>query len=339
MSSLKRTRSWAWAGECVDYPRPAKQTAASRQERPSPSDHQFAGDANTHKYTWGALEASDVPLFFSDEADAICQFWEENINDNKNNPPQWTTAQTNPLIRDCLWDERRNLDGFDGYTEEEHGAVVPTIEEQSWIGLEDPQHSTLSATHPLSTPEALDSAASSDYVTPKKKNMACLESARTERTPLLVRHRADATTVLLSTTEEAAVLDSRHALILNELRTAAKSLRLEFFVSGDMAICPHKSSTRNDLKAEINVYGNRSDIVSVSLILSGAGIYLQEPDQLDPSVHYHNPHVLSWEDQDVTPRFRGVLPSVEAKFETVVEQILDKPEEHRLTPSSHKTLG
>ena len=69
-----------------------------------------------------------------------------------------------------------------------------------------------------------------------------------------------------------------------------------------------------------------TDIASVSSILSDAEIFLQEPEQLDPFTTYRNPHVLSWEVEDVTPRFRRMLPSVEAEFENAVEGILDESE-------------
>ena len=137
-----------------------------------------------------------------------------------------------------------------------------------------------------------------------------------------MRHRADATTVLLSTMEEVAVLDSGHAHVLNMLRAATTSLRLELLVSGDRANSPNKGGTRVNFTAEIIVYGNNIDMASVSSILSGARMFLQEPEQLDPSATYRNPHVLSWDDQDDTPRFRRILPSVEAEFENVVEGIL-----------------
>lgn len=127
--------------------------------------------------------------------------------------------------------------------------------------------------------------------------------------------------------EEVAVLDKRRALDLNTLRGAAVSLRLELLVSRDRAVYAHKSSTLNEFKAEINVYGNNNDMATVSSLLSDAGIYLQEPEQLAPAANYRNPHVLSWEDEDVTPRFQRALPSVEASFENAVERILCEPKE------------
>lgn len=127
--------------------------------------------------------------------------------------------------------------------------------------------------------------------------------------------------------EEVAVLDVRHGLVLNTLRAASVSLRLELLVSGDLAVYPHNGSTRNEFKAEINVYGNSNDMAIVASLLSDAGIYLQEPEQLAPAANYRNPHVLLWDNQDVTPRFQRALLSLEASFENAVERILDEPKE------------
>lgn len=127
--------------------------------------------------------------------------------------------------------------------------------------------------------------------------------------------------------QEVGVLDMRHALVLNKLRAAAVSLRLELLVSGDLASYPHKSSILNEFKADINVYGNSNDMATVGSLLSDAGMYLQEPEQLAPAANYRNPHVLSWEDQDVTPRFERALASVEASFENAVGRILDETKE------------
>lgn len=126
--------------------------------------------------------------------------------------------------------------------------------------------------------------------------------------------------------EEVAVLDTHHTQILKRLRGAFTSLRLELLMSRRLANHPQNGVARNNFTADINVYGNFDDVASLNSILSDAGIFLQEPEQSDPSVTYRNPHVLSWDDQDGTPRFRSMLPSVEAHFENTVEGILEELE-------------
>ena len=159
MSSLKRTRAEEWS----ENPRPAKKIAPSLHEWPLQSDHQFAGDVSTYKHSRGTPEANGVPLLVSDET---CEPWDENRLYKWNQPLQWTTDQTSPLFRDWLWDGRKPLDGFDGYTGEEHNAADPFIKEQHWNGLGTPLCFPPPATHPLSTPEALDSVAFSEFTTP-----------------------------------------------------------------------------------------------------------------------------------------------------------------------------
>ncbi|KAA6406608.1 MAG: hypothetical protein FRX48_09540 [Lasallia pustulata] len=334
--------------EWTENPRLAKQTAA---------DYQFSADVNSHRYTWDTPEAYDTSLLASDEAAALCEPWAENITNKRDNPPQRTTAETHSLYGDCPWDGMAPPAGLDGYTHEEaHKEADPIIRGQFWNGFGAPPYAAPLATHPLSTPEAPDSATISEFSTPtparfikkdppptelyfgtivdaqiapfngSKKHGSCLEAARRERSPLPMRHRAGATTVLSSRMEEVAILDTRHAQVLNTLRATASSLQLELLVSGDRAKRPHNGATRNNFTAEINFYGNMTDIVSVSSILSEAGIFLQEPEQLDPSTIYRNSHILSWEVQDVTPCFRRMLPSVAAEFEKAVEGILDEPE-------------
>ncbi|SLM38846.1 Zinc finger, RING/FYVE/PHD-type [Lasallia pustulata] len=341
MSSLKRIRSCV-GEEWTENPRPAKQAA---------TDYQFSADVNSSRYTWDTPEAYDTSLLASDEAAVLCEPWVENITDKRGNPAQQT------MFGDCPWDGREPPAGLDGYAHEgAHKEADPVIRGQFWNGFGAPPYPAPPATYPLSTPEAPDSATISEFSTPthacfikkdppptelcfgtivdaqiapfngSKKHGSCLEAARRERSPLPMRHRAGATTVLSSTMEEVAILDTRHTHVLNTLRATASSLQLELLVSGDRAKRPHNGATRNNFTAEINVYGNTTDIASVSSILSDAGIFLQEPEQLDSSTIYRNPHVLSWEVQDVTPCFRRMLPSVEAEFEKAVEGILDEPE-------------
>lgn len=165
MSSLKRTRSSVLAEEWIENPRPTKHiTAYSRWS--SPSDHQFAGDADTHEFLWGAFEAYNIPPFVSDEASAAYALWGDNVNDESNDPPRWTTAQTSSLFHDGLWDRRETLNELDGYEGGQYKAADPVLKEHFWHGLEASHSSALPAA-PLSTPEAVDSVTHSDDSTPR----------------------------------------------------------------------------------------------------------------------------------------------------------------------------
>lgn len=166
MSSLKRPRPCGGAEEWAKNTRPAKQVAVSSTEWPLPSDYQFAADASTYEFTRGVHGASDPTPFVSDEATATFEQWDENVYNNSTGVPQWFAAQTGPVFHDWLWDGRETLRGLDSYTPEEVvGAEDPVVKEQFRNGLGTPLFPAL-ATNPLSTPEALDYATSSDFTTP-----------------------------------------------------------------------------------------------------------------------------------------------------------------------------
>lgn len=165
MSSLKRTCPSALAEEWIENPRPAKQIATYSRWS-SPNGQHSAGDADTYECQWGASEASNIPQFVGDEKTAIYAHWVDNVNDESNDPPQWTTAQTSSLFHDGLWDRRKTLNELDGYQEGQYKAADSVLKEHFWHGLETSQCSALPAA-PLSMPEAIDPATHSDYSTPK----------------------------------------------------------------------------------------------------------------------------------------------------------------------------
>lgn len=165
MSSLKRTRSSDLAEEWIENPRPNKHIAACSRWS-SPSDHHLAGDPDTHVFPWGDFDAYNVPPLVSDESTATYALWGHNVNDERNDPPQWTIAQTSPLPHDGIWDRGKILKEFDGYEGGQYKVADPLFKEQFWLESGASQCSALPAA-PLSTPEALESATNSDYSTPK----------------------------------------------------------------------------------------------------------------------------------------------------------------------------
>ncbi|MCJ1230294.1 hypothetical protein MMC12_006966 [Toensbergia leucococca] len=120
-----------------------------------------------------------------------------------------------------------------------------------------------------------------------------------KRGVMQLRFRADSTTVVLPTSEEFGVLDIKTSDALTALRTAIPSIRLELVLDQDQV-----KMGASILSLQINVYGHEVLMDNVGSTLSKASMFLQEPAHLDPKSIYRNPHVLSWEDEVATPRFR-----------------------------------
>lgn len=109
-------------------------------------------------------------------------------------------------------------------------------------------------------------------------------------------------TLLDNKEEEIGVMDVKHGELMKILRMEAQSLRYEAYVVEPVS--QSEGSTKSSgLPVKVNVYGNTRDLQLVGTRLSDAGIYLQEPEYMENSQRYRNPHVYS-EDDYQTPFFR-----------------------------------
>jgi len=121
--------------------------------------------------------------------------------------------------------------------------------------------------------------------------------------------------VLLPTLEEHGVLDNKTSSVLTRLRALSTTIRLEPYVVQYEALFHHKEERdRNTVSIHMNIYGPDCVIDKVGHTLSDAGMFLQEPDFLLPTFVYRNPHVLSWDDDIATPRFRKIHSPTEEFF-------------------------
>ncbi|KAI9869155.1 MAG: hypothetical protein M1813_002979 [Trichoglossum hirsutum] len=178
----------------------------------------------------------------------------------------------------------------------------------------------------------------------------CLRFSQQGRIPLRFHVETDLITVLLAinegeveSDEKVGALDDYHTSVILKLRAAVPSIQFRPFLAEDpvdirsgVKIVPVSCSI------EIVLYGVRADIDRVGSIFTDARIHLQEPDYIEPHVVYHNPHVLWWEDDFGTPRFKlwgPVDDEEEAKaIVTAAEPLPPALETERHDPRIRTTL-
>jgi hypothetical protein len=137
--------------------------------------------------------------------------------------------------------------------------------------------------------------------------------------------------VLLPTLEEHGVLDDKTSSVFTRLRALSTTIRLEPYVVQYEALFHHKEERdRNIVPIHMNIHGPDNVVEEVGHTLSDAGMFLQEPEFLLPTSVYRNPHVLSWDDDVATPRFRKIHPPSE-EFFGKIDAILQTSDE--VTPS------
>ena len=143
---------------------------------------------------------------------------------------------------------------------------------------------------------------------------------------LSLRFRTDATTVLLPTSEEIGVVDTKTAAQLKRLKEIDASVRFDTYLGHEeeqMNCGPQgkKSSTISPL--QINVLGSEQYLNEIGSTLSAAGMFLQEPSFIDGEIRYRNPHFLTWDDMSTTPLLLTTHGSPKMDFATDIEEILD----------------
>lgn len=127
-------------------------------------------------------------------------------------------------------------------------------------------------------------------------------------------------TLLDSKEEEIGVMDVKHGELMSILRMEAQSLRYEAYLVAP--VYRSEGSTKSSgLPVKVNVYGNTRDFQAVGARLSDAGIYLQEPEHIENSQRYRNPHVYSGDDYQ-TPFFWHPEPKDLTNLQQDVEQII-----------------
>ena len=156
-----------------------------------------------------------------------------------------------------------------------------------------------------------------------------LGSVLENRVALGLRFRHDSVTVLLHSSEEIGVLDNKTAAILKSLKDMAPTITIELCLShdeGDNSSGTKKSASVRPL--QIQIYGPEEYSKEVGLALSEAGMYLQEPNMLDPGVVYRNPHFLSWDDGLETPLLNAARNDSKTAFAAQIEAIMDSSNPH-----------
>ena len=154
------------------------------------------------------------------------------------------------------------------------------------------------------------------------KGPETLQTLKEERTLLVrLRFRADGITVLGPCTSELGQLETSYAQILKNLLTAVPSLRREGYITPDDA-CDIGLS--NVYPIDINIYGNQSDLHLVGSFLSNVNVFLQEPENLQQSCPYQNPHVFSRSDELATPLFRGQHSLAPIAFGDEIDAIIHR---------------
>lgn len=115
--------------------------------------------------------------------------------------------------------------------------------------------------------------------------------------------RADSMTVLSPNFEEIGVLDMKTATTLMLLKKVSEFMRFSLFLGNAGDVKSQNLKERQPkiiFPLEINVYGPSQNLTEVGEVLSGAGMFLQEPNSLDHGIIYQNPHFLSWDDETTT---------------------------------------
>lgn len=118
------------------------------------------------------------------------------------------------------------------------------------------------------------------------------------------------------------MLDVRTARSLNSLSTIEPVSFDVFLLPDDV---PAQASASGDVKRKvaINVYGFVDAAVEVGRLLSKGKLYLQQPDALDDSIGYENPHFFKSDSQTSTPRIAQPASVVSRKLEDEIDNILD----------------
>ena len=132
--------------------------------------------------------------------------------------------------------------------------------------------------------------------------------------------------MLIPTSEEIGILDTKTAAQLKRLKEIVPPVRFESFLGCEEihADCgPAEKKWLSIQPLQINIYGPQKYLNEVGSILSDAGMFLQEPFYLDKVTVYRNPHFLSWDDTPTTPRLLGSKNTARTDFATKVEAILD----------------
>ena len=143
---------------------------------------------------------------------------------------------------------------------------------------------------------------------------------------LSIRFRTDATTVLLPTSEEIGIVDTKTAAQLKRLKEIDASVRFDTYLGHEkeqMNSGPQGKKSSSISPLQINLLGSEQYLNEIGSTLSAAGMFLQEPSFLDGDIPYRNPHFLTWDDMSTTPLLltTHIPPNVE--FATEIEEILD----------------
>lgn len=134
-----------------------------------------------------------------------------------------------------------------------------------------------------------------------------------------LRFRADGVTVLGSGMIELGQLETSYSQILKNLLKTVPSLRCEAYITpddtGDVGLS-------KIYPIDINIYGNQCDLHLVGSFLSNVNVFLQEPEDLQKSYPYQNPHVFSRSDELATPLFRGQHSLAPIAFRDEIDAII-----------------
>ncbi|KAL2041206.1 hypothetical protein N7G274_006151 [Stereocaulon virgatum] len=142
---------------------------------------------------------------------------------------------------------------------------------------------------------------------------------------LSLRFRTDATTVLLPTSEEIGILDTKTAAQLKRLKEIDTSVRFNTYLDHEeeqMSCGPQRKQSSSISPLQINLLGSEQYLNEVGSTLSAAGMYLQEPIFLDGEIPYKNTHFLTWDDMSTTPLLLTTDSPPNMDFATEIEGIL-----------------
>ena len=129
-------------------------------------------------------------------------------------------------------------------------------------------------------------------------------------------------TLLNPNSEEIGVLDKKMATVLRLLKTVSGSISYSVFPSNEGDVDQKERRSGDTVSLEININGPLHSLKRIGEVLSGAGMFLQEPTSLEHGVLYRNPHFLSWGDETTTPLFArpGELPPND--FADSIEEVM-----------------